>query len=263
MKGAFDHGESRERVPADRRLRVPVRLRDDARWSRPNGNVEWLCLPRMDSPSVFGAILDRDAGSFRVGPADVDVPAGAALPPGHDGARDELGDADGLGDRARRAQHRPLAPRRRALATRHRRSPTDHDADHVLLRLIECVQGSVEIKLDCEPAFDYGGLAADWAYAGPGYDEAVAQLGGHGPRAAARDRPAARLRGPARARAHDAARGRASRSSRSAGRSIALPASYEEAERVAGAHRRASGRSGSSTARSPITRGAPTSSAAR
>ena len=70
-----------------------------------------------------------------------------------------------------------------------------------MLRMIECVQGSAEIKLDCEPAFDYGGLAADWSYTGAGYDEAVARsegmdlelqlvtdlrLGFEGPRARAR-----------------------------------------------------------------------------
>jgi GH15 family glucan-1,4-alpha-glucosidase len=36
----------------------------------PSGNVEWLCLPRMDGPSVFVAMLDRGAGWFRLGPGD-------------------------------------------------------------------------------------------------------------------------------------------------------------------------------------------------
>src|SRR5438270_11917616 len=48
----------------------------------PSGAVEWLCLPRFDSPSVFGALLDRDAGIFRLGPADVEVPADRRYLPG-------------------------------------------------------------------------------------------------------------------------------------------------------------------------------------
>src|SRR6516165_1332996 len=48
----------------------------------PNGSVEWMCLPRMDGPSVFAAILDRDAGQFRLGPEDVMVPAGRRYLPG-------------------------------------------------------------------------------------------------------------------------------------------------------------------------------------
>src|ERR1700704_6137927 len=39
----------------------------------PGGAVEWLCLPRPHDSSVFGTLLDRSAGSFRLGPADAQV----------------------------------------------------------------------------------------------------------------------------------------------------------------------------------------------
>src|SRR5919206_2806671 len=55
----------------------------------------------------------------------------------------------------------------------HRRAPTDYDADHVLLRTVRCVNGEMQIVMDCEPAFDYGRKRGKWDYTGPGYHEAT------------------------------------------------------------------------------------------
>ena len=35
-----------------------------------DGSVDWCCLPRFDSPSVFASILDEDIGGrFRIQPS--------------------------------------------------------------------------------------------------------------------------------------------------------------------------------------------------
>ena len=147
----------------------------------PSGNVEWLCLPRVDSPSVFGAILDRDAGVFRLGPADVLVPAARRYLPGTMVLETSWGSTTGwvivrdlllIGP-----WHHGGGERSRT----HRRAPTDYDADHVLLRTVRCVTGEVQVVLDCEPAFDYGRRRAHWDYTGPGYHEGVATAEGTEP----------------------------------------------------------------------------------
>jgi alpha,alpha-trehalase len=166
----------------------------------PSGNVEWLCLPRFDSPSVFGAVLDRDAGVFRLGPDAVDVPADRRYLPGTNVLETSWGTRGGWIIVRDVLLIGPWHHEHERSHT-HRRSPTDYDADHVLLRLVRCVNGEVQVNLDCEPSFDYGRATAGWEYTGPGYHEARAaaegtdvflrlntdmRVGFEGPRATAR-----------------------------------------------------------------------------
>ncbi len=146
----------------------------------PSGNVEWLCLPRMDSPSVFGAILDRDAGGFRLGPADAMVPAARRYLPGtmvvetswvvKGGGWLIVRDALLIGPWHHTDER----------SDAHRRTPTDYEAEHVLLRTIRCVNGEAQVVLDCHPRFNYGVDQAVWDYADDGYGEVVAADPGSG-----------------------------------------------------------------------------------
>jgi GH15 family glucan-1,4-alpha-glucosidase len=143
----------------------------------PSGNVEWMCLPRFDSPSVFGAILDRDAGSFRLAPVDTSVPAGRRYLPGTMVMETTWGTRTGWIIVRDVLLIGPWHHDEERSKT-HRRSPTDNDADHVLLRTLRCVNGHVEMHMECEPRLDYGRKAVIWDYAGPGYNEAIARAEG-------------------------------------------------------------------------------------
>jgi GH15 family glucan-1,4-alpha-glucosidase len=143
----------------------------------PSGNVEWMCAPRPDSPSFFAAILDRSAGSFRLGPEDQHIPAGRRYVPGTNVLETTWQTPTGwllvhdflsMGPWYH-AEHR---------ANAHRRTPDDWDSEHTLIRVVRCLQGELEIALDCEPVFDYGRQDARWTYTSDGYGQALATAAG-------------------------------------------------------------------------------------
>jgi GH15 family glucan-1,4-alpha-glucosidase len=125
-----------------------------------DGSIDWLCVPRFDSPSVFGSLLDRGAGSFRLGPFGINFPSGRTYEPGTNSLltawNTPLGwiivrDSLTMGPRDREDEITP-----------HSRPPADDDGDHMLVRTVICLSGQVEVELVCEPVFDYGRTPAEW-----------------------------------------------------------------------------------------------------
>jgi GH15 family glucan-1,4-alpha-glucosidase len=142
----------------------------------PDGGVGWLCVPRFDAPSVFGTLLDRGAGYFRLGPFGINVPTGRAYEPGTNIATTTWNAAEGwvvVRDAL------TMGPRHGDdEVTPHTRPPTDNDADHMLVRVAECIDGQVEVEVVCEPVFDYGRTPATWSLVNG--DRHVAEASGAG-----------------------------------------------------------------------------------
>jgi GH15 family glucan-1,4-alpha-glucosidase len=126
----------------------------------PDGSVDWLCLPAFDSASVFGNILDRGAGSFRFSPYGINVPTQRNYVPGTNVLTTTWHTPRGW---VQVTDALAVGPRRGPdTVTPHTRPPADDDADHVLVRTVECLDGEVEMELVCEPAFDYGRVPGEW-----------------------------------------------------------------------------------------------------
>src|SRR5215467_11994698 len=126
----------------------------------PDGAIGWLCVPRFDAPSIFGSLLDREAGSFRFGPFGIYHSATRIYEPGTNVLATTwkspsgwilVRDALTIGPREHEDKITP-----------HTRPPDDEDADHLLVRTVLCLEGEVEIELVCEPVFDYGRVLAEW-----------------------------------------------------------------------------------------------------
>jgi GH15 family glucan-1,4-alpha-glucosidase len=106
-----------------------------------DGSINWLCTPRFDSPTVFGALLDNDRGGhFRIRPStdafdtkQIYLPDTAIL------ITRFLSEA-GVGEIY---DFMPVSGK----------VATDR---HLLVRLLRCVRGEMTFDIDVAPRFDYG-----------------------------------------------------------------------------------------------------------
>jgi len=117
-----------------------------------NGSIEWMCLPRFDSPSIFGALLDRTAGAMRFAP-DEHVPVARRYEPGTNVIETTWATETGW------------VIVRDALivnAVRTHDGRNRLEAERMLVRFAHCPEGHAEIELACDALPDYGRGKIDW-----------------------------------------------------------------------------------------------------
>ena len=106
-----------------------------------DGSVDWLCLPRFDSPSVFGALLDdARGGHFRIHPAGIDYTTKQTYFPDTAVLVTRFFTEAGVG------QVVDFMPPSGETATE----------THRLVRMVQCVRGTMSFDVDIAPRFDYG-----------------------------------------------------------------------------------------------------------
>src|SRR5204862_2075108 len=132
----------------------------------PDGAIDWLSIPCFDAPSIFGSLLDREAGFFRFAPFGINHPAAVAYVPGTNVLETTWKTPSGWVVVRDALTMGPLEHEDKV--TPHTRPPADDDAEHQLVRTVECLDGNVEVELVCEPAFDYGRTPAEWELVGDG-----------------------------------------------------------------------------------------------
>jgi len=108
-----------------------------------DGAIDWACLPDFDSPSVFGALLDPDAGAFAVRPVEP-FTAQQRYERGTNVLVTEFTTASGT---LRLRDYMPYS---------NRKIPTAE-----IYRRIEGVRGSVDVEVVFAPRFGYGAYSPE------------------------------------------------------------------------------------------------------
>lgn len=109
---------------------------------RADGAIDWLCLPRFDSPSVFGALLDDQRGGLMsVSPVDYPFETLQRYDPGTN-----------VLETLFRAQDRGVV----RLTDYMPWTDDPRSALHEVHRRVQCVEGEVAVRVVFDPRFGYG-----------------------------------------------------------------------------------------------------------
>ena len=109
------------------------------------GSIDWLCFPRFDSPSIFGRLLDADAGHWSIRPvADAEV------------TRRYRGDTMVLETTFRTATGVVELVDALAVGRNERGHELGAGAPSVLLRCIGGISGEVDVEMVYSPRPEYG-----------------------------------------------------------------------------------------------------------
>ena len=106
-----------------------------------NGSIDWFCYPRFDSPSVFGAVLDdAKGGRFIIGPDAGNVTCRQLYLPDTNILITRFMTEEGVSEVM---DFMPVGP-------------SDENYHGRVIRIAKVVRGTMSLKLECTPAFDYG-----------------------------------------------------------------------------------------------------------
>ena len=109
------------------------------------GSIDWFCFPHFDSPSVFAAILDHDKGGrFEIASTHEGVRTKQFYWPDTNILMTRFYAAGGI------AEVEDFMPPGLS---------SDSAWRHSLIRRVRVMQGSMEFRLRCHPAFDYARAA--------------------------------------------------------------------------------------------------------
>src|SRR5262249_42776705 len=109
------------------------------------GSVDWLCLPRFDSPAVFARILDPGGGHFSVAPAG-DFQA----------SRPYVGQTMVLETTFVRSAGTAVLTDAMAIGRNERGHHLGAGSQGVLLRRLTCTEGEMQVEVSYAPRPEFG-----------------------------------------------------------------------------------------------------------